>query len=144
MRIGVVGYSAQKFDEQKAEALLIKAFHSVENIHKVALTDLWIVSGLTNLGVPAVAYRCAAMHWQAKTMGIACHKASNYECYPVDAKFLVGANWGDESMTFLAAIDVLIQIGGGPQSMREVEMAKAMSIPVIEYELEAYPQTVID
>jgi hypothetical protein len=47
----------------------------------------------------------------------------------------VGEQWGDESAAFLAAIDVLIRIGGGPQSLAEAARAKELGIRVIEREL---------
>ena len=131
MRIGVVGYSAQKFDVYTAAKFISQVFDIIgmKSIPKV-------VSGLTDMGIPRLAYREAiSRDW--KTVGIACSKAYNYDCYPVDKEIIVGDNWGDESQMFIDYIDVLVRIGGGKQSLKEVEMAKAAGKPVIEYELEA-------
>jgi hypothetical protein len=129
MRIGVVGYSAQKFDVAKARELLNEAFDMCRDDK----TD-WVVSGLTDLGIPAVAYRIAEENGM-NTMGIACVKAKKHECFPCDRVHIQGNNWGDESEMFLAAIDVLIRVGGGPQSFAEVARAKELGIWVIEKDL---------
>jgi hypothetical protein len=130
MRIGVVGYSAQKFDVIQAKQLLSDA------INICSTGQDCIVSGLTNLGIPAIAYEIADENGMA-TMGIACEKAKEYECFPCGRVHIKGENWGDESDMFLAAIDVLIRIGGGPQSFAEVTRAKELKIWVIERELKA-------
>jgi hypothetical protein len=134
MRIGVVGYSAQPFDPEIAQQLLIQAVQSIDEVERIPSIDLWVVSGLTYLGIPAIAYD-AAKQWDAKTMGIACEKAKDYRCHPCDRIHLIGQDWGDESEAFLASIDILIRIGGGPQSIAEVARAKELGIPVIEKEL---------
>ncbi|HLD37442.1 MAG TPA: hypothetical protein VJA86_02555, partial [Candidatus Nanoarchaeia archaeon] len=69
------------------------------------------------------------------TAGIACSKANEYECFPVDEKVIVGNEWGEESQTFLNSIDVLVRVGGGSQSKREILEAKANGKPVFEYDL---------
>ena len=70
-------------------------------------------------------------------MGIACEKAKEYDLFPVDKKIIVGKEWGDESETLLNNIDVLVRIGGGKQSLREVKQFQETGKPVIEHELEA-------
>lgn len=130
MRIGVCGYSAQRFDEESAHKIL------VETLEQYKDKDPIIVSGLTNLGVPAIAYWLANAEGY-KTIGIACKKAVKYDCFPCDQVHLIGEEWGDESETFLAAIDVLIRVGGGNQSKKECAKAKELGILTIEYELEA-------
>ena len=142
MRIGVVGYSAQAFDKEEANLLLIEALMEIPEVRDETVWPhskiIQIVSGLTQLGIPAIAYSLAKkFSW--KTIGIACEKAYKYECFPCDRAHIIGQNWGDESAAFLASIDVLIRIGGGPQSMRECEMAKGLGIPVIVRELAAVP-----
>ena len=78
------------------------------------------MSGLTNLGVPRIAYE-EAIKLGLRTVGIACKQAEQYECFPCDEVILVGDNWGDESRAFLASIDVLLRVGGGKQSVAEYE-----------------------
>lgn len=133
MKIGIVGYSSQSFDQAKATQLLIKAL--LEDIGVDQNTV--IVSGYTDLGIPNLAYTLALIHgW--KTVGIACAKAKDYECFPCDEVQIVGENWGEESETFLNYIDVLVRVGGGKQSFAEVKRAKELGIPTFEYELEAF------
>ena len=83
-----------------------------------------------------MAYRIAR-HKSIKTAGVACSDAKNYDCFDCDRVEVVGDNWGDESETFISQLDALVRVGGGPQSMREVEMAVARGIPVYQRELEA-------
>lgn len=139
LRIGFAGYSGQKFDTSKAELLIDEALDDV--IARFEPTHLQVISGLTNLGIPALAYSFAVKHVapyrKLTTVGIACSKAKDYDCYPCDRVFIIGTEWGDESEAFLASIDVLIRIGGGKQSHAECDRAKALGIPVIEKELEA-------
>jgi hypothetical protein len=143
MRVGVVGYSAQKFDNDEAIGLLNQALSEAvslclsKDLYQVDWKEeITIVSGLTDLGIPAIAYEFAMVNG-APTMGIACAKAKEYECFPCDRVHIVGENWGDESESFLAAIDVLIRIGGGKQSLAECDRAKDLGIAVFEKELSA-------
>lgn len=137
LRIGVVGYSDKKFDKDDAKLLLAEAIiDMIVDTNTVKRVDeIQIVSGLTNLGIPAIAYEMAKK-FKWKTVGVACKKAKEYEVYPVDKEIIVGDNWGDESRTFLENIDVLIRIGGGKQSLREVQMARNRQIFTIEKELQ--------
>jgi hypothetical protein len=113
MKVGVVGYSAQKFDEELAKKLIFSGLEKI-GIDKIEC----IVSGLTNLGIPKIAYEIAT-ELGLKTVGIACNLAKDYDLFPVDVKILKGDNWGDESETFLNYIDVLVKVGGGKQSEEE-------------------------
>lgn len=133
VKIGVIGYSSGKFDERKARMLLDMALSYVSDKQG----PVSIVSGLTNMGIPKLAYEWATVHG-LKTVGVACHKANEYECYPVNDKILIGYEWGDESEAFLERIDCLVRVGGGEQSMKEAAEFKAMypSATVIEFELE--------
>lgn len=134
-RIGVVGYSGQNFDKRLAEALLAEAL--VRAVAHVPLTaDIEVVSGLTDLGVPAIAYKLATLYgW--KTAGVACAKARDYPCFPCHREEIVGDDWGDESATFLGQIDCLVRVGGGAQSIAETAKAKRLGRLVIEKELPA-------
>lgn len=150
LRLGVVGYCPPtEFDEQDANELLAKAFKDVLADHPGA-TDIWVVSGLCDVGIPALAYRIAKEKgW--KTSGIACRQANakvddgkgglknKFQWFEVDNYKIVGDNWGDESETFLKEIDVLIRVGGGKQSLAEVERFRRSGGRVYEYELAALP-----
>lgn len=133
IKIGVVGYSMQEFDKQKAIGYIKKAFDLIEKQYPDGTKT--VISGLTDLGIPALAYREAKRRsWRVE--GIACSKALDYIWFPVSNITMVGRNWGDESETFLKSINILIRVGGGEQSMREVEMAKKMKgIDIVEYNL---------
>lgn len=129
IRVGVVGYSSKKFDTEKAEFLLFLAFQNVKHTFETTLQKtikIELVSGLTDVGVPALAYRGAISIFgpTTRTVGIACAKAKDFPQFPVDEKHIIGDNWGDESDYFLDNIDCLIRIGGGDQSMKEVETFK--------------------
>lgn len=133
-RIGVVGFSGGKFNEEIAEVLLEIAIKVVEEYEMKDDKDAVIVSGLTDLGVHGMAYRIAEKKgWRTK--GIACEKASEFPCFDVDEKQIVGKEWGDESETFLNSIDILIRVGGGGQSFAEAKKAKEKGIKVYEYDL---------
>ena len=128
MKIGVIGYSAQKFDETLAKKLIQLGLEKAG-----AKSGDELVSGLTDLGIPGLAYRIGK-NQNMKLIGIACKLAKDYECYPVDNEILIGEKWGDESETFLNYIDTLIKVGGGPQSEAEYEKFKG---PKFKFELPA-------
>lgn len=132
-RIGVVGYSSAYFDRTEGrkllEGLIKEAKKDCPNDHKIS-----IVSGLTNLGIPAIAYQIAADEGY-HTVGYACSEAEKFACYPVDTKHIIGTDWGDESEEFLSNIDALIRVGGGKQSKEETAKAKKQELPIFEEEL---------
>ena len=130
--IGVVGYSGGKFNEDIAKALMVIALDVVEENHPEK--EYALVSGLTDMGIPGIAYRMADKRGY-KTVGIACAKADENPCYDVDERVIEGEDWGDESETFLKSIDALIRIGGGKQSIAETEIAKKKGLPVYEFDL---------
>lgn len=134
LRIGVVGYSAQKFDRPTAERMIKEAYDSIDLRYKDRPKA--VVSGLTDLGIPGLAYREAKRRgW--RTVGIATSKATDYECFPVDEKIIVGKDWGEESPKFLDSIDILVRVGGGKQSLMETEETKRRGKTAVEYELSA-------
>ncbi len=130
---GVVGYCPpSKFDEVEARRMICEAYDQItqENPGK----EIIIVSGLTNVGVLAIAYKEAVERgWQ--TVGIACKQAEEHELFPVTEKAIVGDNWGDESETFLSAIDSMIRIGTGPQSVSECAVVAGRGQKTYEFDL---------
>lgn len=48
---------------------------------------------------------------------------------------IYGKEWGDESELFLKNVDILVRVGGGKQSLKEVENFKLTNKPIIEYDL---------
>ena len=138
LRIGVVGYSAGKFDEAEAIRLLNKGFDEALQLNPGA-TKVVIVTGYTDLGIPALAYRIAEERgWF--TVGVASGKAAEHPCFPVDLPVIVGMEWGAESEAFLSTSDVYLRVGGGDQAHTEIAQAKESGRPVIEYELDREPQ----
>lgn len=127
IRLGVMGYSAQNFDRQTAIDIL---FQELTKLPKGSV----VVSGETNLGIPGLAYNVAYL-LDLTTVGISCAKAIDYPCYPCNKVIRVGSKWGDETKTFLEYCDQFLRIGGGAQSLKEVEMAKQMNKLVKEYDL---------
>ena len=129
IKIGVVGFSDEKKYDKKDGVKAIKdAFNNIRDL----FTDkeIHIVSGLTKVGIPNLAYEEAgARGWQ--TVGIAPKEAEQYDLFPVNEKIIVGDKFGDESLVFIDYIDVFVKIGGGKQSEKEAEMAKEQNIPIM-------------
>ena len=137
LNIGCVGYSSGKFNKKLGEALVGIAFKLIEE--KYPSDKYTLVSGYTDMGIPAIAYRLAdKLGWE--TVGIACKKAEDNPCYEVDKVIIEGSDWGDESKTFLDYIDVLIRVGGGKQSIAETNTAKECKIPVYEFDLPEFDE----
>jgi hypothetical protein len=134
LNIGVVGHSKTAFDEGQATRLLDAAFDAILADNPTT-TSVAMVSGLTDVGVPALAYRLAATRgWY--TVGISCAKAVGRDCYPVDERLIIGEDWGDESEVFLSMVDVLIRVGGGAQSHAEAAQFAASGGTVYEHDLD--------
>ena len=133
LRIGVVGYTTQDFDKDKALELIKETYDFLDKRYE-GLSKV-VVSGLTNIGMSAIAYQEAVDRgW--KTVGIACSKAKNMDWFPVDKHIITGDKWGEESSLFLNSIDLLVRIGGGKQSITETIKMKKMGKPVYEHNLE--------
>ncbi len=133
LNIGVVGYCPPtQFDAVEARRMIEDAYSQIETLFPEKSKT--VVSGLTNVGVLAIAY-AAAVERGWKTVGIACKRAEEHELFPVDEKKIVGENWGDESEAFLASIDVIVRIGTGPQSMREAQRCRDDGKLALEYDL---------
>ena len=135
VKIGVVGYSAQKFDEEKAKEYIRNAFDRIDKTYP--RMKKVIVSGLTYMGIPGLAYEETRRRgW--KTVGVAPEEANSprYRKFPVDEEIIVGKKWGDESSAFLTMLDVLVKIGGGKQSKKEAEEFQKTGKPLFEYQLE--------
>ena len=133
LKIGVVGYSKQGFNEIQARIYIKRAFTTIHDNYGDQHYMI-VVSGLTAMGIPLIAYQEAfERNWDTK--GIACIKAKEHPCFPVDEEIIFGLEWGDESSLFLNDIDILVRVGGGEQSMRETALAHEKCIPVIEFEM---------
>ena len=133
LRIGVVGYSTKYFNKKDAQEKIERVIKGIIKKNKLPVS---IVSGLTNIGVPAIAYKIAK-EYGFKTVGYACKKALDMELFDVDKKNIIGDNWGDESEEFLNNIDVLIKAGGGEQSKKELKKAKEMGLDNFECDIDS-------
>ena len=132
MKVGLIGYSDPKFSKTEAVSRINDAFREIERNYNGEYT---LVSGLTAVGVPGLAYREAErLGWN--TEGVACRQAREYPWHDVDRYILEGEEWGDESRRFLDGIDLLVKIGGGEQSEQETDRARERGMEVIEYTLE--------
>lgn len=120
-RIGVVGFSKSTFDQATAATLLAGALDLVLASNPTAAYEL--VSGLTAQGVPKLAYELAIARG-IPTVGFSARQALRVRAgvFAVTKQILVGERFGDESAAFVAYIDALIRIGGGPQSRHEVAL----------------------
>lgn len=127
VRIGIIGYSAQDFNKLKAREIINNEYDNLEAKYGNNIT---IVSGYTALGIPKIAYELADERgW--KTVGVACKKAQNFETYNVDKRIIEGEDWGDESDEFLNRIDLLLKVGGGEQSKKEIIKARKNGIKIL-------------
>ena len=137
-KLGVVGYSGQKFSHVRAKRLLRLGFDKLVP-KDTKPPNVEIVSGYTDMGMPALAYRLASKMGY-KTVGLSAAEALDYDTYPVDQEMIRGSKFGDESRHFLAYIDALLKVGGGKQSEKEFQMFQELypSKPVMEYKLRAH------
>ncbi len=135
IRVGVVGYCPpSRFDIEQARAYIEEAFDQVEA--RYSCLDIVIVSGLCDVGVPAIAYAEAKRRgW--RTVGFTSEQAltSGYPLFPVDEQIIVGKKWGDESLVFVAYVGMLVRVGGGPQSHDEADRVKRSGRLVWAYNL---------
>jgi len=123
MKIGVVGFSRSSFDKKTA---ILKLRNILEFLAEGKNPkEIEVVSGYTNMGVPRIAYRLAD-DMGLVTVGFSAQQALRIRAgvYPVQKKILVGERFGDESEAFIEYIDILIRIGGGPQSRHETALFK--------------------
>ncbi len=126
LKIGVVGFSRSQFDQDAAVVQLQEHLQTMFATWSVEPAQTELVSGLTNMGIPRLAYRIAD-ELGMFTVGLSAKQAlrTRSGTYPVAQRILVGDKFGEESEAFVAYIDVLIRVGGGPQSRREVELFRA-------------------
>lgn len=156
VRVGVVGYCPPtKYDAEKALEHLEEAFDLVESVF--SSEGIVIVSGATNVGVLAQAYRLATERGY-ETGGVACEKAADFELFPMTERpIIIGKEWGAESPVFIYGIDAvkrvdsarmrkymdhphygldaMIRIGVGPQFMKETDLVKRLGGLTCEFDL---------
>ena len=146
MKIGVGGFSRSQFDKKMAILKLRNVLEKL-TIGKPP-ASIEIISGYTNMGVPRIAYRLAD-DMGFKTVGFSAKQALRVRAgvYPVKEVILEGERFGEESQKFIEYIDILVRIGGGPQSRKEVELFKThykgqdLSLMLFEEEITWYGKT---
>ena len=130
IKIGVIGFSDETKYKSSAGKKAVK--DSFDNLQLLfPKKNIVIVSGLSNVGIPKLAYE-EAVSRKWKTVGIAPKEVENYELFAVDEKIIVGDKFGDESKKFIDYIDILVKIGGGKQSEKECDMATEGNIPIMK------------
>lgn len=134
--VGVIGYSSLQFNEDNAKMFLRGALRNVADnwLSEDGYKNIIVVSGHTNLGMPKVAYE-VANELRYRTIGLTANEGKDYDFSIVDEIIWSGEKFGDESEDFIDIIDVLIKIGGGPQSEKEFDMAKKDGVPVMEFDV---------
>lgn len=115
-----MGYSGEfgewSFDPDVARALIRDQLLRIHEDNTARVIE--VVAGLTNIGIPRLAYEEAAKLGMI-TVGFAPDESLNYPHHHVDKIVYQGEGWGDESAAFLDYCDMLIKVGGGEQSEAE-------------------------
>lgn len=119
-KLGVVGFSPPtEFDKRQALKMLIQGYDEFLKHNDLNRNDkIAIVSGYSNAGIPALAYRLGKRRGY-HLIGFSAQQILNYDLYPVDEKIIKGKKFGNESPYFLRYIDGLLKVGGGKQSANE-------------------------
>jgi hypothetical protein len=135
-RVGVVGFSAQPFDEALARAWMAEALDALAALapDPAARGALTLVTGLTDVGMNAIAHRLARERGHALA-SVSSLAALEWPCFGVERAHLVGERWGEESEAFVGSLDAFLRVGGGPQSVREEAMARARGLPTWAFDL---------
>ena len=125
IKYGVVGFSRNQFDQQKAYQILETIFEQIRLKHPDKIIE--IVSGYTNSGIPKIAYELADK-FGFTTVGFSAKQALKVRSgvYSVKKVILKGERFGDESEDFVHYIDALIRVGGGKQSRHETDLFKKL------------------
>jgi len=125
VKIGIVGYSGKPFNTTLAQNILKSILVNLKT--KYEDKNIELVSGYTNIGVPKIAYEIAD-DLGITTVGFSAKEALKVDCglYPVKKEIIIGKHFGDESKDFIKYIDVLVRIGGGAQSLKEVDLFKKL------------------
>lgn len=120
-KVGVSGALHVKTQRNEAIALLKTAYDELSLKNQ----NIEVVSGLTALGIPLLAYILAVKRGYYTT-GIACIKVKEHEVFKVDKTIIKDewGEWGDESFYYLKYIDALVTIGGGKQTIAEINAFK--------------------
>lgn len=139
--IGVVGYCPpSEYDRDEAERLLREAFEEALDLAP-RMSEIKLAGGWSDVGIHGMAYHIGKHEFGWYTIGYASSlvkieaEGGEYELFPVDESYEIGLSWGDESEAFVASLDLIIRIGGGPQSHRECEAMKNLGKHVIAREL---------
>lgn len=138
LNVGFVGYcSPTEFDENRAVELINRAFDQVKKDYPT-VKKFNLVSGVVNGGTIRLAYKIAEERgWEL--WGVACKKAENLLWYPRLKRNniqIIGSEWGEESIYFTDNVDIIVRVGGGPQSAYECYLLKQTRKRTYEFELD--------
>ncbi|MEM9691338.1 MAG: hypothetical protein AAGA56_02230 [Myxococcota bacterium] len=131
--IGVVGFSGSWRNNPRREAAdtvarALRAWFARKRPEENR--TIWCVSGATDLGVPAIAYRVAD-ELGLRCVGVTPAAAMSHPLARLDYLVPIGKRFGDESRVFVELCDELWMFGGGPQSESEVRLATQMGKPIV-------------
>ncbi|MBP7927899.1 hypothetical protein KAZ57_02005 [Patescibacteria group bacterium] len=128
-----------KVDEQQTKAAVEGVFEAIQKMFPNAHVTMFF--GLTDNGSLHYAFKEAVERaWY--TIGIACELTRKMALCPADESHFIGSDWGDESAAFLqqalASTDpcVFVNIAGGNQSQREMEIAERGGAIIFHVKLE--------
>jgi hypothetical protein len=140
--VGVTGFSGQwsqkKLDGDAGLSADSASAREKLEAHLIELkgqygSRLVVSSGATMEGVPKIIYEtCEKLKIAA--MGVTSEKAFAYPLGKMNYLIVQGADWGQESETFLATSDEILMLGGGGQAGREAVAASKMGKPVTVFQ----------
>lgn len=110
LKFGVVGYSLPDFDHRRAKALLEEAFDLLITLHRPE--NIQVVSGLTNVGIPRLAYELGQAR-NYRCIGISSRPSSGRQIRSLagyNEQIIVGIEFGDESQAFIDCLDVFYPV----------------------------------
>lgn len=134
LKIGVVGYITQKFDEEKARKLLKRIFDKING--KYPKRRKVVISMLVDLGVCSLAYREATRRrW--KTVGIENQLVRTYKPFPVNEVVRAETAMHERFSFFTIPLDVVVRIGGSNLDRELCETSRKKDKDIFEVEVKA-------
>jgi len=131
MNIGVVGYSSDQIDATAAHTLLQASFQQLV-AQQMGNAPIRIISGLTNIGVPKLAYQIAhQLGYQ--TVGISAQRALKVNCgiYAVDEQLIVGLEFGDESACLLTPSTISCASAAASRATMKSSYLRSNVVPLV-------------
>ena len=134
--VGVVGYSGDLSRNERDDAEVVVRT-ALCKLFRVMLESndgpVWCISGATDLGVPRIAYQ-EAKRLGCLSVGVTAEAAKTHPLADLDLLSVIGEKFGDESDSFISALDHLCVLGGGQQSLAECKLASERGIPITVFQ----------